>query len=113
MKPNPLVALAIGLASICFGLSGCVTDGYVGVSAYPDYRPYYSYYGYGGLPYYGYGGIYRRSIIVRGQRHWGGYGRQHFWRDRRQAVRPGVSRPSKNRPANPPRPSRNNRANPR
>ncbi len=102
MKANRSVRLAIVLGSICFALSGCVTDGYLGVSAYPDYRPYYSYYGYGGLPYYGYRGIYRRNIIVRGRRHRGGYGRQHFWRDRkRRATRPRVSRPSKNRRANP------------
>ncbi len=105
MKANNRLRLATFLLGICFGVSGCVTDGYVGVSAYPDYRPYYSYYGYGGLPYYGYGGIYRRNIIIRGRRHRGGFGRQHFWRDRtRRGNRPRVTRPSKTRRANPPRP---------
>jgi hypothetical protein len=82
MKAKRRIAVAITLTGICLGLSGCATDGYVGVSTYPSYRPYYSYYGYTGVPYYGYGGIYTRNIVIRGQRHRGGYGRHHFSRDR-------------------------------
>jgi hypothetical protein len=88
------LALAVIIGAFGFGIGGCVTDGYVGVSAYPSYAPYYGYYGYGGVPYYGYGGIYTRNIIVRGRRHSGGFGRQHFSRYRRGRDRPQLSRPS-------------------
>lgn len=101
MKAKRRVAVTIALSGICIALSGCVTDGYVGVSSYPSYRPYYSYYGYGGVPYYGYRGIYPRTVVIRGRRHSGGYGRQHFWRDRRRGDRPRFSRPSRGQGRNP------------
>ena len=56
---------------------------------------------YRGAPYYGYGGIYTRNIIVRGRRHSGGYGRQHFSRYRSGRDRAQVSRPSQDRRGNP------------
>lgn len=79
--------LALVLGALCFGASGCVSDGYVGVSAYPNYASQYGYYGYGGAPYYGYGGVYSRRVVVGGRRYSGGYGRHHFARDRRRATR--------------------------
>ncbi len=86
------LALALVVGAFSFGVGGCVTDGYVGVSAYPSYAPYYGYYGYRGVPYYGYRGIYRRSIVVRGRRHTGSYGRQHFSRYHRGRDRAHFSR---------------------
>ena len=59
------------MALVCLGLGGCATDGYVGVSTFPDYTPYYGYYGYSGIPYYGYGGLYTRRVIIRGRRYSG------------------------------------------
>jgi hypothetical protein len=91
-RPSRWLALAMIIGAFSFGIGGCVTDGYVGVSAYPSYAPYYGYYGYGGVPYYGYGGIYTRSFIVRGRRHSGGFGRQHFSRNHRGRDRAQVSR---------------------
>lgn len=85
--------LAAFVGAFFFGLGGCVGEGYVGVSTYPSYAPYYSYYGYSGAPYYGYRGIYARNIIVRGRRHPSSFGRHHYWRDRRQKDRPRSSRP--------------------
>lgn len=85
--------------AICLCLSGCATDGYVGVATFPSYAPYYGYYGYSGIPYYGYGGIYGRNIFVRGRRHSISYGRHHLWRDR--GIRRG---PIRNRPSDRPRP---------
>ena len=101
-RPKRLaLALALLAGAFCFGVGGCVGDGYVGVSTYPSYAPYYGYYGYSGVPYYGYGGIYTRNIIVRGQRHPGSFGRHHFWRDRRGGDRSRFSRPSGGRRGNP------------
>lgn len=80
-----LVMMVAGAFCLC--LSGCATNGYVGVSTFPNYSPYYRYYGYSGVPYYGYRGIYTRNIIVRGRRHSLSYGRHHLWRDRRRPVR--------------------------
>ena len=95
------LALALVIGAFSFGVGGCLSDGYVGISAYPSYAPYYGYYGYRGAPYYGYGGIYTRNIIVRGRRHSGGYGRQHFSRYRSGRDRAQVSRPSQDRRGNP------------
>jgi hypothetical protein len=106
------LALALIIGACGFGIGGCVTDGYVGVSAYPSYAPYYGYYGYSGVPYYGYGGIYTRNIIVRGQRHSGGYGRQHFSGYRRGRDRAQVSRPSQDRRGNPSNRSSRSRSRP-
>ena len=64
---TPASLFMMGASAICLSLSGCATDGYVGVSTFPDYSPYYGYYGYSGIPFYGYGGIYRRNIIIRGR----------------------------------------------
>lgn len=79
-------ALALLLLALSFGGGGCA-GGYVStrgayVGAYPDYSPYYGYYGYGGAPYYGYGGSYGGRIVVSGRRYSRGYGRHHFVRER-------------------------------
>lgn len=91
---GPALALALVIGAICFGVGGCVSDGYVGVSAYPDYSSYYGDYGYGGAPYYGYGGIYNRSLLVGGRRYSGGYGRHHFVANRGGGHRSSFSRSS-------------------
>ena len=71
-------ALAGMIGVLSFGLGGCVSDDYLGVSTYPSYGAYYDDYGYSGIPYAGYGGIYTRSILVGNRRYSGGYGRHHF-----------------------------------
>jgi len=93
------LALVLVIGAICFGFSGCVGDGYVGVSTYPNYAPYYGYYGYGGAPYYGYGGVYTRRVIVRGRTYSGGYGRHHSVRHRHGGYRRSFSRSRKPLPA--------------
>jgi hypothetical protein len=71
----------IGAIFVASLLAGCAAGPGGGYYAYPDYTPYYAYYGYDGSPFFGYPGYFDTDIIIGGRHYWPGYGYHHFVHD--------------------------------
>jgi hypothetical protein len=83
-----IIAIAlVGTVLGIIGFNGCADYAAVGVgysAAYyaPDYRPFYGYYAYDGVPWWGANVTYvRNNVVVRGDHHRAWYGGHHFTRD--------------------------------